>query len=68
MLSLFFFSFTYYFWLLWFSVAVCGLSLVVESRGYSSWRCMGFSWWWLLLLWSMGSRRVGFSSCSMWAQ
>ena len=28
----------------------------------------GFSLWWLLLLWSTGSRRVGFSSCGMRAQ
>ena len=39
------------------------LSLVVASGGYSSlWR-VGFSLWWLLLLWSSGSRRVSFSSC-----
>ena len=31
------------------SLLLCGLSLVVVSRGYrSSWRCMGFSPWWLL--------------------
>ena len=37
-------------------------SLVVESRCYSSLRCARFSLR-RLLLWSMGSRRVGFSSC-----
>ena len=48
-------------------LAVCGLSLVAASRGYSSLRCMG-SLQWLLLLRSTGSRHVGFSSCSMRAQ
>ena len=45
-----------------------GLSLVVESGGYSLLRCTGFSLRWLLLLWSTGSRHVGFSSCGMRAQ
>ena len=52
-----------YFWLHWVFVAVCRLSLVAASRGYSSLWCTGFSLWWLLLLQSMGSRFVGFSSC-----
>ena len=51
------------FWLCWVFVAAFGLSLVVVSGGYSSLQCAGFSLWWLLLLWSTGSRRVGFSSC-----
>ena len=38
-------------------------SLVAASGGYSSLWCVGFSLRWLLLLWSTGSRRVGFSSC-----
>ena len=38
-------------------------SLVATRRGYSSLQCAGFSLHWLLLLWSMGSRRAGFSSC-----
>ena len=54
-----------YFWLRWLFVPVRGLSLVVASRGYSSLRCAGFSLRWLLFLQSMGSRRVGFSSCGM---
>ena len=29
--------------------------------------CMGFSLQWLLLLWSRGCRRAGFSSCGTWA-
>ena len=49
------------------SLLHAGFSLVVASRGYSSLRCMGFSLWWLLLLWSTGSRHAGFSSCSTWA-
>ena len=49
----------------WVFVAVCGLSLVVASGGYSSLWCTDFSLWWLLLLWSTGSRCVGFSSYSL---
>ena len=45
------------------SLLLCGLSLVAVSGGYSSLRCADFSLRWLLLLQSMGSRRVGFSSC-----
>ena len=57
-----------YFWLHWVFVAAHGLSLVVASGDYSLLRCMGFSLRWLQLLWSTGSRRVGFSSCGTWAQ
>ena len=56
-----------YFWLCWVFIAVLWLSLVAASGGYSSLWCMGFSSWWLLLLWSMGSGHVGFSSCGTWA-
>ena len=56
-----------YFWLRWVFVAACRLSLVEASGGYSSLRCMGFSLRWLLLLWSTGFRRAGFSSCGSWA-
>ena len=59
-----FFWFFFCFWLRWVFVAARGLSLVVESRGYSSLRCAGFSLWWLLLWRSTGSRHAGFSSCS----
>ena len=59
----FFFNKFIYFWLCWVFIAACGVSLVAVSGGYSLLRCMAFSLWWLLLLWSMGSRRVGFSSC-----
>ena len=54
-----------------------GFSLAPESAGYSP-LCMDFPLWWLLLLWSAGSRCVGFSygsqalehglsSCGTWA-
>ena len=59
----FFFNFLLiYFWLHWVFVAACRLSLVAASWGYSSLQCVGFSLHWLLLLRSMGSRRMGFSS------
>ena len=64
---MFFFKKFIYFWLHWVFVA-WGLSLVVASGGYSSLGCVGFSWWWLLLLRSTGSRHAGFSSCGTWAQ
>ena len=44
-------------------VAAHGLPLVVASGAYSSLRCVGFSFRWLLLLQSTGSRCAGFSSC-----
>ena len=56
-----------YFWLCWVFVAAHGLSLVEASRGYSLLRCADFSLQWLLLLRSMSSRRMGFSSCGLWA-
>ena len=46
-----------------FFIAAHRLSLVAVNRGYSSLWCTGFSLRWLLLLWSTGSRRTGFSSC-----
>ena len=66
-INLFIYLFTY-FWLCWVFAAVRGLSLVVASGDYSSLLCAGFSLRWLLLLWRMGSRRAGFSSCGTWAQ
>ena len=57
-----------YFWLRWVFVAMCGLSLVAASGGYSSLQCVCFSLRWLLLLQSMGSRHAGFSSCGTSAQ
>ena len=61
-------NFFIYFWLHWVFVAVRGFSVVVVSGAYYSLRCAGFSLWWLLLLRSVGSRRVDFSSCGTWAQ
>ena len=58
--------FFFFFWLCWVFVAAPGLSLVAVSGGYSSLWCAGFSLRWLLLLWSTGSRRAGFSSCGSW--
>ena len=70
--SIFFFNISLflfiYFWLCWVFVAARRLSLVVASGGYSSLWFAGFPLRWLLLLRSTGSRRVGFSSCGMWAQ
>ena len=47
-----------YFYLHWVFVAVCRLSLVVASGGYSSLQCEGFSLRWLLVaehgLWTRG--------------
>ena len=57
-----------YFWRHWVFVATCGLSLVAASGGYSLLRCTGFSLLCLLLLWSLGSRCAGFSSCGSQAQ
>ena len=59
----FFFFSLIYFCLRWVFVAVCGLSLVAASGGYSSMWCTGFSLQWLLLLRSMGSRHAALSSC-----
>ena len=50
------------------SLLCAGSSLVEASGGYSALQCVGFSLWWLLLLRSMGSRHMGFSSCGTWAQ
>ena len=61
---LLFYKFIYFIYLF---LAARGLSLVAVSQGYSSLRCAGFSLWWLLLLWSTGSRRPGFSGCGVWA-
>ena len=49
-----------YFWLHCVCIAVCRLSLGAMSGS--------FSLRWLLLLWTIGSRCTGFSSCSTWAQ
>ena len=64
-----FFSFFYFIFLAVLGLRCCArASLVVASGGYASLRCMGFSWPWLLLLQSTGSRNAGFSSCGTRAQ
>ena len=58
--------FIYFCFLLrWVFIALHGFSLIGASGGYSLLRCMNFSLQWLLLLHSIGSSHVGFSSCSM---
>ena len=64
----FYFILFIYFWLCWVFAAARGLSLVAVNGGYSSLQCEGFSSQWLFLLWSMGSRHAGFSSCGTRAQ
>ena len=44
------------------------LSLVAVSRDFSLLWCTVFLLRWLLSLWRSGSRYLGFSSCSTWAQ
>ena len=60
--------FVCFFWLCWVFIATHGLSLAAASGGYSLLRCVGFSLRWLLLLWSTGSRHMGFSNCGTQAQ
>ena len=67
LINLFIYLFIYL-WLCWVFIAACGLSLVSASRGYSLLRCAGFSFLWLLVLRSTGSRHAGFSSCGTQAQ
>ena len=61
----------FFFFFLFFFLAALGLLCCARAFsscgewGYSSLQCAGFSLWWLLLLWSTGSRCVGFRSCSM---
>ena len=55
-----YFNFAY-----WVFVAASVLSLLSTSRDYSLLQCSGFSLWWLLLFWSMGSVVVAHGlSCS----
>ena len=51
-----FFNLFFYFWLHWVFIAVCRLSLVAASGGYSSLQCTGFSLRWLLCC---GARPLG---------
>ena len=58
----------FFFWLRWVFIAVCGLSLALESGGYCLLWYAGFSSRWLLLFRNTSSRHAGFSSCGTWAQ
>ena len=52
-------NFIYYvfIWLPWVVFAACGLSLQLQrARVALQSLCMGFSFWWVLLLWTTGSR------------
>ena len=53
-----------YFWLCWVFVAVCGLSLVVLSRGYS--HCGAWSSAVVSFVAERSLGHVGFSSCGAW--
>ena len=57
------------FWLHWVFVATRGLSLVAASRGYCSFRCVGFSCCGARALGTRASVAVvhGLSSCGSWA-
>ena len=71
---LYFFIFNFLNKFIYLFLAMLGLHCCACSfssrgeQGYSSLWCTGFSLRWLLLLRSTGSRRIGFSSCSTWAQ
>ena len=66
---IFLFKKLFIFFLVMLDLCCCAcFSLVVASGGYYSLRCMGFSWWRLLLLWSTGSRHTSFSRWGTWAQ
>ena len=58
-----------YFWLHWVFVAVCWLSLVAESGGYSLLQCVSFSCCgaWALGAWASVVVARGLSSCGSWA-
>ena len=70
LLSLYLFIYYYYFLLSLVFIFLTNKLIYLFILGHvgSSLRCVGFSLQWLLLLWSMGSRCVGFSSCGTQAQ
>ena len=49
----------------WVFVAARRLSLVAVSGGYSSLQCVGFSLWWLLLAWALGSLASVVVACGL---
>ena len=57
--------FTYLFWVAP-GLCCCIQTLVAVSRGYSSLQGTSFSFQWLLLLGSTGSRHAGFRSWGSW--
>ena len=62
--AIFFWALFIYVWLCWVFIALHELSLVTVVGGCSRLGCTGLPLCWLLLLWSMGSRYTGFSSCA----
>ena len=67
----FFFFIYFLFYLFLTALGLCSCARAFSGcgeGGSSSLQCVGFSLWWLLLLWSTGSRRAGFSSCGTQAQ
>ena len=71
---IYFIYFYFYFWLHWVFVAVCGLSLVAASKGYSLLQCAGFSLGGFSCCgaWALGTRASvvvarGLSGCGSWA-
>ena len=64
----------FFFWPYWVFVALCGLSLIAASGGYSLLRCTGFSLQWLLLWstelgsWASVVAALRLSSWGWWAQ
>ena len=56
-----------YLWLHWVFFAMCRLSLVVVSGGYSSLRCAGFSLRWLLCCgaWALGAWASAVVACGL---
>ena len=57
-----------YFLLCWVFVAVQAFLQLHQARAILQLWCASVSLWWLLLLWSLGSRHMGVSSCSTQAQ
>ena len=57
-----------YFWLCWVFAAAKAFSLGVASGAIPQSWCTGFSLWWLLPSWGMGSRALRLQCCSTWSQ
>ena len=61
----FVFLFVLYLFMAASDLRCCTWALVVASGGYFSLRCAGFSLWWLLLLWNMGSIQACGLNCPL---